>query len=402
MRLAGQQRLGFYPAHPQAIAELVKHLRCKPPDPTKKADSPCILDPCCGKGTAIKQIADALGVPEPNVFTVELDTERGKAVKELIPGGNHISPASFLGCQITGSSFGLAYVNPPFDNELGGGRREEEAFAQRAIPLLVTNGILVLVLPLSALAGNRSLVQLIDAHFDDVRVYKFPDAKDHQGQDIRAYHEVVILGRKRKEPLPKDMLHRGTLHQMELHWRNYFRMEHLPALGQHQPSSWNSGSPSQIREPELRTWEIPHSWRPNTFKKNMFTDEELEQELEKSPLNKRFEEVPPLEPHRPPLSLDKGHLGLILASGVLDGLVHGPFGTHVVRGSSHKKTYHDKESSESTENPESGAMTTKDVYRERMITVIRCAVDYPEPGIFTFSNDNLDEKEETADEDDEV
>ena len=47
-------------------------------------------------------------------------------------------------------------------------------------------------------------------------------------------------------------------------------------------------------------------------------------------------------------------------------------------------------------------MTTKDVYRERMITIIRCAVDYPEPGIFTFSNDNLDEKEETADEDDEA
>src|SRR5208337_4035970 len=111
MRLAGQQRLGFYPAHPQAIAELVKHLRCKPPDPAKKADSCCVIDPCCGKGEAIKQIADALGVPESNVFTVELDPERGKAVKELIPGGNHISPASFLGCQITGTSFGLAVIS---------------------------------------------------------------------------------------------------------------------------------------------------------------------------------------------------------------------------------------------------------------------------------------------------
>ena len=51
-------------------------------------------------------------------------------------------------------------------------------------------------------------------------------------------------------------------------------------------------------------------------------------------------------------------------------------------------------------NPESGAVTTKETLRERMITVIRCAVDYPAPEIFTFSNDVVEETRENVDTDD--
>ncbi len=93
--------------------------------------------------------------------------------------------------------------------------------------------------------------------------------------------------------------------------------------------------------------------------------------------------MPP--PARPPLPLDKGHLGLILASGMLDGVVEGPHGVHVVRGSSHKKEYHNKEASKSEEDPETGAVTTKDVFSERMITVIRCVEQ--DGVIYTHSND---------------
>ena len=43
MRLAAQQRLGFYPANPVAIAELAKHLYPRGPDPTKRIDTVNIL-----------------------------------------------------------------------------------------------------------------------------------------------------------------------------------------------------------------------------------------------------------------------------------------------------------------------------------------------------------------------
>src|SRR5271166_510850 len=333
MRLAAQQRLGFYPAHTLAIAELVKHLRVRPPDPTKKFDTVCALDPCCGKGEAIKQIADAIGVPDEHVYTVELDKDRCNDVKELIPGGHHVGPASFLGVECNGHGFGLAYVNPPFDQELEGGRREEMAFCQQVTPLLVTKGVLVLICPLTALAGSGIFVDFLDANFEDIRVYRFPDGRDENGQEIRKYKEIAVMGKRRKEVLPKDSVETvGCLNKMDMRWRDSFQIEKIPPLGQVQLVSWIKGSPSYASEADLHVWEIPHSWRPNTFRKNAFTDEELDEQIANSPLNRRFEEPMPLEIGRPPLALDRGHLGLILASGMLDGVVHGPHGSHGERG----------------------------------------------------------------------
>ena len=67
----------------------------------------------------------------------------------------------------------------------------------------------------------------------------------------------------------------------------------------------------------------------------------------------------------------------------------------MVRGSSHKVEYHNKEMSTSEANPESGAVTTKDVFSQRMITVIR--VVEQDGVIQTFSNEptekDLDDQE---------
>ena len=67
----------------------------------------------------------------------------------------------------------------------------------------------------------------------------------------------------------------GKLHQMMAHWGATSTIDALPALGQLQPTSWYNGRPGYDREPELRVWDIPPSWAPNTFKKTAFTDEEL-------------------------------------------------------------------------------------------------------------------------------
>ena len=393
-RLASQQRLGFYPANPLAIAELLKHLRCRPKDPTKRFDSIVAIDPCCGQGAALRQIADGLDIPEENLYTCELDPERGKAVRELIPGGHHVSPASFLGMQITGGSFALAYVNPPFDFELGGKRREEQAFVEKATPLLVHKGVLVLVLPLDALVGNRGFVDMLDSHYEDLRVYRFPDGNDADGKPIRPFNEIVVIGRKRKEAVPIASYDDGKTYfgNMDLRWRNHVPIENFPPLGQVQPLSWNWGKPSFEREHEIRVWEIPHAWRPNTFKKNALTEDELVYELDRSPLNKQVTEVQPLPPRKPPLSLDRGHLGTCAAAGILDGVIEGPHGPHVMRGSSRKERYHNKEQSESTANPETGSVSTKNVWSERPVTEIR-AVDATGV-IHTWSNAPKEKDEE--------
>ena len=387
MRLAAQAKLGFYPANPTAIQELLKHLDCRATDAAKKYDTINILDPCAGKGVAIHDLSVGLGVPEDHVYTVELDPNRSEDVKALMPRSQHLGPAGFAGVQITGASFGLVYCNPPFDNELGGGKREEQGFCEIATRKLVPKGILVLVCPLKGLLANRQFVEFLDSWYGDIAVYKFPDGADDEGNEVRPYNEIAVIGRKRTAQLPKDSIeNHGCLHRMQFQWRGLTEIRSLPPLGGFQPTHWNiNGNPSYERETQIRSWEIPHSWKPHVFKKTMFTEVELSAVIAESPLNRLLDEVVITPPNAPPLPLDKGHLGLILASGMLDGVVHGPHGVHVVRGSSHKVEYHNKELSTNEVNPDSGAVTTKDVYSQRMVTVIR--VVEQDGVIATYSND---------------
>jgi hypothetical protein len=118
------------------VEAVIKHLTM----PKEKADRVQIIDPCCGEGLAIKQIAEGLAIPMSNVYAVELDAGRAEKAKENLPGANIVGPASFLGTTITGF-FGLAYVNPLFSVEEGGGRREEQTFVEKATRLSLSERI---------------------------------------------------------------------------------------------------------------------------------------------------------------------------------------------------------------------------------------------------------------------
>ncbi len=362
MRLPAVAKCGYYPASPVAVDGILKHLRLA----EAKPDQQFILDPCAGEGLAIKQLADGLGVPYGRTYCVELDMARSERIKVNMPDVNLLGPATFFGCQVTGYSFGLAYVNPPFDHELSGGRREELAFTQRATHALAQRGVLVLVCPMDKFIGNRSFVEYVDGNYEHVHIYRFPERE-------RPYNEIALFGHKRKTELPLDAVYKhGELHRRDWQWRSYIRIEDLPQLGEVQPKDWTNGRPSEEREEDPHVWEIPWGWKPHTFKKTTLTDAELAQALACSPHVVHFKDVPPRPLKRPPLPLDKGHLGLILASGMLDGVVETPHGPHVVRGSSTKIEYQNKELSTSDANPESGAVTTRDVFSQRMITIMRC------------------------------
>ena len=43
----------------------------------------------------------------------------------------------------------------------------------RATHLLANKGVLVLVMPVAKLIGNRSFVQYIDSYYDEVQLYRF-------------------------------------------------------------------------------------------------------------------------------------------------------------------------------------------------------------------------------------
>jgi hypothetical protein len=218
------------------------------------------------------------------------------------------------------------YLNPPFDDEFGGGGREETSFLRHAVDLLVPAGILVLVCPVNQVFGASSMCELLDTWFDQLELYLFPD-------DFRSYRECVVFGRHRKTALTDDLVFTdGILRTRGISRCSAVQIAKLARLGEPQFSRWRYAEPdTTTRKPELDTWELPFSVAPRRFQKTALTDEELERELARSPLYDalRQRSLSPLK--RPPLSLNKGHTSLLLMTGMLDGYVPST-PPHVVRG----------------------------------------------------------------------
>jgi hypothetical protein len=116
-------------------------------DPKFKVDDINILDPCAGEAKALAQLAGGLSISPSHIYAVELNVRRAAIIAEAHPQIRLLGPCSFKATRITKHSFSLVYLNPPFDDEFGGGGREEPTFLRRAIDPLVPGGIHVLVCP---------------------------------------------------------------------------------------------------------------------------------------------------------------------------------------------------------------------------------------------------------------
>jgi hypothetical protein len=331
MRLAGQCKQGYYQAPPEAVRAILRHLK-PPPDPPEGGDrSLNILDPCAGEGKALADIRRGLSLPR--AYAVELNASRAGRIAALGPEITLLGPASFLAVRISHGAFGLVYLNPPFDDEFGGGGREELTFLRRTTELLAVGGVLAFVLPYSQVFARADMLEALDAWYDRTELFLFPDGH-------RPYRECVIFGVRRATVRPNRLL--ADAGPMVRRFRHRWSREDkdvadIPRLGQPQYDHWKDGRPIplSLRE-EVDTWTIPYTKAPARFQKTDLTDEEIEVELARSPLYDRLRtrRYAPLK--RPPLPLNKGHTSMLLLTGLLDGYVPSD-PPHVVRASCGKE-----------------------------------------------------------------
>jgi hypothetical protein len=376
-RLASVLKQGFFPAPPEAIAGILRHLRIPdfPPDCRFKTEDVNILDPCAGEAKALVQLAEGLGVSTGHVFAVELNASRAATISESHPDVRLLGPCSFQATRITRQSLSMVYLNPPFDDEFGGGSREEVTFLRQAVDLLVPGGILVLVCPVKQVFGAGPMCELLDTWFESLEVFLFPD-------DCRKFNECVVFGRRRKVALPDAHIHtQGVLTSRDIRYCSAAPIDRLARLGEAQFHRWDDGWPdARSRKTDIDVWELPFSPGPKRFEKTALTDEELERELARSPLYEALRQrvLSPIK--RPPLSLNKGHTSLLLLTGMLDGYVPSD-PPHVVRGYTGKA-----EKLHRTERYETpgGDSVQKQVFSESPMPIVRAV--WPDGTIRTFSD----------------
>jgi len=381
-RLASGLKQGFYPAPPEAIAGILRHLKIPdpPPDQRFKPEDLNVLDPCGGEGKALVQLAEGLRISPGHVFAVELNASRAARIAEAYPDVRLLGPCSFEATRITRHSFSLVYLNPPFDDEFGRGGREEVTFLRQAVDLLVPGGILVMVCPVSQVYGKSQMCELLDTWFEQLELYLFPD-------HCRTYNECVVFGRRRKSALTDELISQeGILTSRGIRRSSAAPIARLARLGEPQFLRWRYAEPDSAScKPELDTWELPFSSAPRRFQKTALTEQELERELARSPLYDALRQrtLSPLK--RPPLSLNKGHTSLLLLTGMLDGYVPSS-PPHVVRGLTSKiEKLH---RTECYEMP-GGNAVTKQVFSDSPIPIVRAV--WPDGIIRTFSDQVGDE-----------
>jgi hypothetical protein len=333
-RLIARAKCGFYPAPPEAI-ELAAEYIVAP-----RAGQFTILDPCCGQGDAIKQLAELLKCPMANVYAIELDEARSAETKANLIGANVLGPASFFGTAISPSTMSLCWCNPPFDDELGGGNRTEQTFLNRATKLLRPGGVMILVCPESVVASQYDDVpQTLMQWYEQIAIVPFPEGQ-------RRFQEVMVFGVKRSGPVSPYSV------------------------------TWNP-----VRD-SIPTYTVPAGTKPRRWEKVEMTEAEIARAFAKSPLRRYLE--PPSAPAlpQPPLALGVGHIALLLAAGNLDGVVRtNDEPPHVVRGTADKVEYVAEQSDSENED---GSVTTKTTIAEKIVLTVRAVG--PDGVIKTFKS----------------
>jgi Uncharacterised methyltransferase family (DUF6094) len=245
------------------------------------------IDPCVGDGTALAEMTLGTGA---DLAGIELDADRAEAASHK---GIRTVHGSTFDCRAPAESCSLLYLNPPYDTELGphGNQRMELVFLEHCFRWVSSQGLLVFVIPMTALG---SCARLLAAQFERISLYRL------MHPDCVGFRQIAVFGiRKRAhsrgDPSGADGLIRAAYHPNlipELSQKVTMRYA-IPASG-----------PASINYVGLRL-------------------DAIEDALERSTAiqNARGVLVPKQQKltGRPVLPLHKGAVGLLACSGMLNG-----------------------------------------------------------------------------------
>lgn len=153
-----------------------------------------ILDPTAGEGHVLKQLAQ--GEEERSflvkTYAVELDKARAAQATEVL---DTVVQSPIESMVISHNSFGLIYLNPPYDRTMlgyGDEKTERKEYIElvRNTKYLAPNGVLVFVIP-SYRYADEKMARYLATHFEDIAITKFTE------EDYDDYRQCIFIGKKK-------------------------------------------------------------------------------------------------------------------------------------------------------------------------------------------------------------
>ena len=257
-----------------------------------------ILDPCCGEGLALKTLAEN---ENADTYGIELDESRGHAAQKNL---DRVGLGSFFGSSVPPGRFHALLLNPPYLScpGDGGSKRMERAFLADTLPLLMKGGLLIYIIPYHR--ANESVCRILASYYKNLSVYRFRDS------EFKKYKQIVFFGiRTERRTADKTA---ARIEQLCLQPDKIPLIDTIPA--------------GLYTLPEKET-EILH------FRGSVFDVEALAEQLKSSDSLDVLFESSRLEnrTRNPLLPLNLSQIGLVGASGLMNGLVDCEH-PHVIKG----------------------------------------------------------------------
>lgn len=322
MRIGNDLAAGFYPTPLTEGKHLIQLLQME----SERAYA--CFDPCCGEGTILRSFADEMkqaGV-QFHTYGVELDANRyGKAKEQL----DVVVRSSFESMMISHDYFPLIFLNPPYNTELRTNNEKSEKmefnFLKRAHHYLQDGGIMVYVIPYNRFARDE-ISYFLAKNYEEIGLMRFGD----ENKEFEQFNQCIFIGRKRVATKNDTYFNDRFANFCENMSELAFVKEHVNTLAEMvNRKSWVI--------PELRhqnkliftsrvdyksAYEgVGKSEGISTFKKRLNRGNDYSLQAEKTAAE------------RAKMPIASGQLGLLLITGVADGLLGEGDTLHAVRGS---------------------------------------------------------------------
>jgi hypothetical protein len=200
MRIAGIQKLGYYPTPPHTLQLIAQALTI----PAHTSGPVRLLDPCAGQGEALAHIAGHLRQQHSAVhsFGIELADARAPLAANVL---DHLLHADYREVNLSQFGWGLLFLNPPYDFEAGNAgtakNRQEYTFLRDTLVRLQDGGVLVYLVPIQLFAQEK-VCRVLAANFDRLSVWRLPD------DEFEVFDQVVLFGIARDKPMPNEEMQR--------------------------------------------------------------------------------------------------------------------------------------------------------------------------------------------------
>lgn len=258
-----------------------------------------LLDPCCGEGMALAQLAED---HHCSTYGIELDEGRAETAQQTL---HRVGFGSFFHSRISHEAFHALLLNPPYLAMLteGGNRaRHEKRFLVDSLPHLMPGGLLIYIVPFYRLTAD--ICRILCDNLSDISVHRFT------ASEFRRFSQVAVMGIRRSKTDGSQAAE--ALAQLAAAPHALPCISTAPAQRYALP-----GKPKKVE----------------VFKGAVFNQAELARQLEESRSFDRLLGQKSLTEgiRRPPLPFTFSQLGLIGGSGLINGLIECDY-PHIIKG----------------------------------------------------------------------